>query len=126
MPLEAESSPRGLFARNVSLIFPVLIVTSVLVIVAPLPPVLMDLLLACNVTIAVVILAFKYEDEFSTHRLYQSSFEVARPWVTDYVDDGRFLWFTTVDSSGLQRAMKLPVIRLGWQRLSESIVSSER
>ncbi len=56
MPPESASGSRGFFARNRSLIFPMLIVTSVLVIVAPLPPALMDLLLACNVTVAVVIL----------------------------------------------------------------------
>jgi len=39
-----------------ALIFPMLIITSILVIVAPLPAVLMDLLLTCNVTIAVMIL----------------------------------------------------------------------
>ena len=42
--------------RNLSLIFPVLIITSVLVIIAPLPAILMDMLLACNITIAVIIL----------------------------------------------------------------------
>lgn len=47
---------RGAWARNRGLLFPVLIVTSVLVIVAPLPPLLMDLLLACNITTAVIIL----------------------------------------------------------------------
>ncbi len=42
--------------RSQALIFPVLIVASVLVLVAPLPPVLMDLLLSCNITVSVVIL----------------------------------------------------------------------
>ncbi len=56
MPPRAAFGLRGFLTRNRGLIFPVLIVTSVLVIVAPLPPVLMDLLLACNVTVAVVIL----------------------------------------------------------------------
>ena len=46
MESEAAGGLRGLFARSRGLIFPVLIVTSVLVIVAPLPPLLMDLLLA--------------------------------------------------------------------------------
>jgi len=36
--------------------FPVLIVASVLVIITPMPPVLMDLLLACNITLSVIIL----------------------------------------------------------------------
>jgi len=56
MAAEAAGGLRGAFARNRGLIFPVLIITSVLVIVAPLPPFLMDLLLACNITAAVVIL----------------------------------------------------------------------
>jgi len=56
MPTESETGLRGFFARNRGLIFPVLIVASVLVIIAPLPPILMDVLLACNVTIAVIIL----------------------------------------------------------------------
>ena len=56
MPSDSTVGLRGLLMRNRGLIFPVLIVTSVLVIVAPLPPLLMDLLLACNVTLAVVIL----------------------------------------------------------------------
>lgn len=47
---------RALWSRNLSLIFPVLIMTSVLVIVAPLPPVLLDLLIAANITLGVVIL----------------------------------------------------------------------
>lgn len=56
MPPADEAGLRAAILRNRGLIFPVLIVTSVLVIVAPLPPLLMDLLLACNVTLAVVIL----------------------------------------------------------------------
>ena len=56
MPAEAASGLRTFFAHSRGLIFPVLIVTSVLVIVVPLPPLLMDMLLACNVTAAVVIL----------------------------------------------------------------------
>jgi len=56
MPSPDEVGLRGLFARNRGLIFPVLIVTSVLVLIAPLPPMLMDVLLACNITISVVIL----------------------------------------------------------------------
>lgn len=56
MPPEATDDLRGLLSRNRGLIFPVLIVASVLVIIAPLPPVLLDLLLACNITIAVIIL----------------------------------------------------------------------
>jgi flagellar biosynthesis protein FlhA len=56
MPSESDIGVRGAFARFRSLIFPVLIVGSVLIIVAPLPPTLMDLLLACNITVAVIIL----------------------------------------------------------------------
>ena len=56
MPPEAPAGLREFLLRNRGLIFPVLIVTSVLVIIAPLPPMLMDLLLACNVTVAVLIL----------------------------------------------------------------------
>lgn len=56
MPPESTGSLRDFIARNRSLVFPVLIVTSVLVIIAPMPPMLMDLLLACNITVAVLIL----------------------------------------------------------------------
>lgn len=56
MPPTASSGVRSFIARNRALIFPVLIVASILVILAPLPPLLMDLLLACNVTVSVVIL----------------------------------------------------------------------
>lgn len=56
MPPEGLSGLRSIFAQNKGLLFPVLIVAAVLVIIAPLPPLVMDLLLACNVTLAVVIL----------------------------------------------------------------------
>ena len=56
MPPESASVQRGFFARNRSLIFPVLIVAAVLVIIAPLPPLALDLLLACNITAAVIVL----------------------------------------------------------------------
>jgi len=46
----------GFWAVSQGLVFPVLIVLSVLVIVTPLPSVVMDLLLAANITLAVVIL----------------------------------------------------------------------
>ena len=52
MPPASELGWWGLFVRNRGLIFPILIVASVLVIIAPLPPVLMDLLLTCNITAA--------------------------------------------------------------------------
>ncbi len=56
MPAAETVGWRAAFAHNRGLVFPVLIVTAVLILVAPLPPMVMDLLLACNVTIAVVIL----------------------------------------------------------------------
>jgi len=56
MPPEGTQGLRSVLARSRGLIFPILIVTSVLVIVVPMPPLLMDLLLACNVTVGVVIL----------------------------------------------------------------------
>jgi flagellar biosynthesis protein FlhA len=56
MPPETAGGLRSLVAQYRGLIFPVLIVTSVLIIIAPLPAALMDLLLAGNIAIAVVIL----------------------------------------------------------------------
>ncbi len=56
MPPQADGGMRGAMTRSRGLIFPVLIVSSVLVLVAPLPPFLMDLLLSCNITLAVIIL----------------------------------------------------------------------
>jgi flagellar biosynthesis protein FlhA len=56
MPPDAAPGVRGYILRNRGLIFPVLIVASVLVLLAPLPPLVLDLLLAANVTIAVVVL----------------------------------------------------------------------
>ncbi len=56
MPADTTTGLRGFLMRSRGLIFPVLIVASVLVIIAPLPPLLMDLLLASNITVAVVIL----------------------------------------------------------------------
>jgi flagellar biosynthesis protein FlhA len=56
MPSERAPGLRGLISDTQSLVFPVVIVCSVGVIVAPLPPWVMDLLLAGNITLAVVIL----------------------------------------------------------------------
>ncbi|HET6328297.1 MAG TPA: flagellar biosynthesis protein FlhA [Planctomycetaceae bacterium] len=56
MPSQTETGLRGAVARSRALIFPVLIVASVLVLVAPLPPVVLDMLLSCNITLSVVIL----------------------------------------------------------------------
>ncbi|MFN0197402.1 MAG: flagellar biosynthesis protein FlhA [Planctomycetaceae bacterium] len=52
---EYEKTP-GMWSRLQGLIFPLLIVTSVLVLITPLPPLMLDLLLAANITVAVVIL----------------------------------------------------------------------
>ena len=56
MPPVESAGLRGVIVRTRGLLFPVLIIASVLVIIAPLPPVLLDLLLATNVTVSVVIL----------------------------------------------------------------------
>lgn len=53
---DAGASWRGAWAQSRGLLFPVLIVMSVLVIVAPMPAIVLDLLLACNITAAVLIL----------------------------------------------------------------------
>ncbi len=47
---------RDAFARHMGLIVPVCVMLAVLVMIVPLPPLLMDLLLAANITVAVVIL----------------------------------------------------------------------
>ena len=44
------------FGKSTAFLFPVLICSSVLVLIAPLPPVVLDLLLASNITLAVLIL----------------------------------------------------------------------
>ena len=56
MPSRSGSGLRDAVSRNLGLIIPVLIVGAVFVLVAPLPPVVMDVLLAANITLAVVIL----------------------------------------------------------------------
>ncbi|MBL8851024.1 MAG: FHIPEP family type III secretion protein [Planctomycetaceae bacterium] len=56
MPSEARSGLRAALAHNLNLIVPILIVSAVLVLVVPLPPALLDLLLAANITLSVVIL----------------------------------------------------------------------
>jgi len=56
MPPESTGGLRGLLVRGQSIAFPMLIITAILVIIAPLPPLVMDLLLSCNVTIAVLIM----------------------------------------------------------------------
>ena len=52
----SSGSLRTFLHRNLSLIFPVLFISSILVIIAPMHPALLDLLLACNITVGVVIL----------------------------------------------------------------------
>lgn len=56
MPADHSTGPRSILAQSLGLIFPVLIVMSVLVIIAPMPAAVMDLLLATNITLSVVIL----------------------------------------------------------------------
>ncbi|MFO1021122.1 MAG: flagellar biosynthesis protein FlhA [Planctomycetales bacterium] len=56
MPPAQTAIAPGFFARNQALIFPVLIVMSVLVIIAPLPAFVLDLLLSANITISVLVL----------------------------------------------------------------------
>lgn len=56
MPSQSQPGLRDAVSRNLGLIFPILIVGAVLVMVAPLPPLLLDLLLAANITLSVVVL----------------------------------------------------------------------
>ncbi len=56
MPPGSNTGLSGFLMRNTGLIFPLIIVGSVLVIIAPLPPFVMDFLLSCNITVSVVIL----------------------------------------------------------------------
>lgn len=56
MPSGINESTRSAWTISTGLAFPILIVTSVLVLISPLPPMLLDLLLAANITISVVIL----------------------------------------------------------------------
>ncbi|MEX0715578.1 MAG: flagellar biosynthesis protein FlhA [Planctomycetaceae bacterium] len=56
MPPADSPGLRGLLSRSRGLIFPMLMLASILVIVAPLPPLLLDLLLSANITVSVVIL----------------------------------------------------------------------
>src|SRR5262245_2520994 len=55
----ADAMPRARlspWSRLTSLVLPLAMVASVLVILAPLPPALMDILLASNISIAVIVL----------------------------------------------------------------------
>ena len=56
MPSDNSSGLRGPWAQPLGLVFPVLIVASLLIIIVPMPAVVMDMLLASNVTLSVVIL----------------------------------------------------------------------
>ena len=52
----AGSGARTWVARGLDLIFPIAVIASVLVILVPLPPALMDVCLAANISIAVIVL----------------------------------------------------------------------
>jgi flagellar biosynthesis protein FlhA len=52
----AVAAPWNMVSRVQDLVFPIAIIASVLVILVPLPPALMDVLLAGNITIAVIVL----------------------------------------------------------------------
>ena len=56
MPPDSANGLQQTWAQVRGFAFPLLIVTPILVIIAPLPPHMMDMLLACNVTAAVLIL----------------------------------------------------------------------
>ncbi|MFG0333316.1 MAG: flagellar biosynthesis protein FlhA [Maioricimonas sp. JB049] len=56
MPFWSGSGLRDSISQRLNLIFPLLIVSAILVLVVPMPPVLLDLLLTANITLAVVIL----------------------------------------------------------------------
>ena len=56
MPADNATGLHGFWAVTQGLVFPVLIVTAVLVIISPLPPLVLDMLLAANITVSVVIL----------------------------------------------------------------------
>ena len=56
MPIDHATTNRGNTASSLGLVFPVLLVLSVLVVIVPVPPVILDLLLAANITASVVIL----------------------------------------------------------------------
>lgn len=52
----ADATQRGQTTSALGLVFPVLLVPSVLVVIVPVPPMVLDLLLAANITASVVIL----------------------------------------------------------------------
>jgi len=56
MPTEVGHDPRRASGSSLGLVFPILVVLSVLVLIAPVPPIVLDLLLAANVTISVLVL----------------------------------------------------------------------
>ncbi|WP_166831313.1 flagellar biosynthesis protein FlhA [Thalassoroseus pseudoceratinae] len=56
MSSEATVGWRGFAAQQRGYLVPIFIISSVLILFAPLPPMVMDLLLACNVTLSVLIL----------------------------------------------------------------------
>ncbi len=56
MPTDLGRGSRSVSGSPLGLVFPILVVLSVLVLVAPVPPVVLDLLLAANVTASVLVL----------------------------------------------------------------------
>ena len=56
MPTDSGRGSRTANGQSLGLVFPILIVLSVLVLVAPVPPFVLDLLLAANVTASVLVL----------------------------------------------------------------------
>jgi flagellar biosynthesis protein FlhA len=62
----AVAAPWGVVSRFQDLVFPVAIIASVLVILVPLPPALMDVLLSANITIAVTATSASTSVEMAT------------------------------------------------------------
>lgn len=56
MPAESNSRASRPRESRLGFLFPILVVMSVVVMIVPLPPLVLDLLLACNMTLAVVVL----------------------------------------------------------------------
>ena len=56
MPTDVGRGSRSIIGSSIGLVFPVLVVLSVLVLIAPVPPFVLDLLLAANVTASVLVL----------------------------------------------------------------------
>lgn len=56
MPIDVGHGPRKASGSITGLVFPILVVLSIMVLIAPVPPFVLDLLLAANVTASVLIL----------------------------------------------------------------------